>query len=168
MARKRPESEGVSGDMTPMIDMVFQLLIFFMILINFADADQNVRVKLPQNDIVKPPESPIPNAVTLQIAKQEEKGNSKKYSVLIGANEYKFDKKDDSGQKLLKSALEKEVKFVKTEKKNPRDQVVTAIIRADKDAPMRFVNLVIYTCQEADIEMFALRATAKKDSKKEN
>ena len=68
----------------------------------------------------------------------------------------------------MKSALEKEVKFVKTEKKNPRDQVVTAIIRADKDAPMRFVNLVIYTCQEADIEMFALRATAKKDSKKEN
>lgn len=154
MARKRQESEGVQSDMTPMIDMVFQLLIFFMILINFADADQNSRVKLPGNDIVKPPEQPIQNAVTLQVAKQER--NNKEYSVLIGANEF-FGDKD---LKLLKSALDKEVKFVKTEKKKTAKDM-TVILRADKDAPIGFINRVIHTCQEADIEMFALRATAK-------
>ena len=154
MARKRPESEGVQGDMTPMIDMVFQLLIFFMILINFADADQNVRVKLPENDIVKPPEQPIPNAVTLQIARQEKKKNE--YSVLIGAEEF-FGDKD---LKRLKLALDKEVKFVKTEKKKSASDM-TVILRADRDAPIGFINRVIHTCQEADIETFALRATAK-------
>ncbi|MBQ9456881.1 MAG: biopolymer transporter ExbD [Thermoguttaceae bacterium] len=154
MARKRQESEGVQGDMTPMIDMVFQLLIFFMILINFADADQNARVKLPENDIVKPPEQPIPDAVTLQIARQEKKKNE--YSVLIGAEEF-FGDKD---LKRLKAALDKEVKFVKNEKKKSAKDM-TIILRADKDAPIGFINRVIHTCQEADIETFALRATAK-------
>ena len=158
MAKKRNSANNAEGDMTPMIDMVFQLLIFFMILINFADADQNARVKLPDNEIVKPPEMPVPDAVTLQIAKQE--GSDKKYSVLIGAEEFKFDKVGDGDQKRLKLALDKEVKFVKTVKKKTAKDM-TVIIRADKDAPIRFVNLTIHTCQEADLENFALRAVAK-------
>ena len=36
MARRKSKGTDLDGDMTPMIDMVFQLLIFFMILINFA------------------------------------------------------------------------------------------------------------------------------------
>lgn len=154
MARKREPDKGAEGDMTPMIDMVFQLLIFFMILINFADADQNARVKLPENDIVKPPEQPVPDAVTLQIAKQE--GKQKDYSVLIGADEFMGEK----DLKRLKSALDKEVKFVKAEKKKTAKDM-TVILRADKDAPIGFINRVIRTCQEADIENFALRATSK-------
>ncbi len=154
MARKKEVGDSAEGDMTPMIDMVFQLLIFFMILINFADADQNARVKLPENDIVKPPEQPVPNAVTLQIAKQENHKND--YSVLLGADEFMGDK----DLKRLKLAMDKEVKFVKSEKKKSAKDM-TVILRVDKDAPIGFVNRVIHTCQEADIENFALRATAK-------
>lgn len=154
MARKRASGGNAEGDMTPMIDMVFQLLIFFMILINFADADQNARVKLPENDIVKPPEQPVPDAVTLQIAAQEKKRNE--YSVLIGAEEFLGEK----DLKRLKAALDKEVKFVKTEKKKAAKDM-TVILRVHKDAPIGFVNKVIHTCQEADLENFALRATAK-------
>lgn len=154
MARKRESGGNAEGDMTPMIDMVFQLLIFFMILINFADADQNARVRLPENDIVKPPEQPVPDAVTLQIAKQEKKKSE--YSVLLGADEFMGEKE----LKRLKTALDKEVRFVKTEKKKTAKDM-TVIIRADKDAPIGFINKVIHTCQEADIESFALRATAK-------
>ncbi|MDO4630617.1 MAG: biopolymer transporter ExbD [Planctomycetia bacterium] len=154
MARRRRSGDGPESDMTPMIDMVFQLLIFFMILINFADADQNARVKLPENDIVKPPEQPVPDAVTLQIAAQEKKRNE--YSVLIGAEEFLGEK----DLKRLKAALDKEVKFVKTEKKKTAKDM-TIILRVHKDTPIGFVNKVIHTCQEADLENFALRATAK-------
>ena len=154
MARRKSKGTDLDGDMTPMIDMVFQLLIFFMILINFADADQNARVKLPENDIVKPPEQPVPDAVTLQIAKQE--GKAREYSVLIGADEFM----GENDFKRLKAALDKEVKFVKNEKKKSAKDM-TVILRADKDTPIGFVNKVIHTCQEADIENFALRATAK-------
>ena len=37
----------VEIDYTPMIDMTFQLIAFFMILINFSDAEQDQRVQLP-------------------------------------------------------------------------------------------------------------------------
>ena len=66
----------------------------------------------------------------------------------------------DKDLKRLKAALDKEVKFVKTEKKKSAKDM-TIILRADKDAPIGFINRVIHTCQEADIETFALRATAK-------
>ena len=40
--------------MTPMIDMTFQLIAFFMVLVNFADADQNARIRLPSSELAKP------------------------------------------------------------------------------------------------------------------
>ena len=42
-----------------MIDMTFQLIAFFMVLINFTEADQNERIKLPTSEIVKPPDGPL-------------------------------------------------------------------------------------------------------------
>ena len=41
--------EFVELDYTPMIDMTFQLIAFFMILINFSDAEQDQRVQLPSS-----------------------------------------------------------------------------------------------------------------------
>ena len=43
------------ADLTPMIDMTFQLIAFFMVLINFTEADQNQEITLPTSEIVKPP-----------------------------------------------------------------------------------------------------------------
>ncbi|MFN7292338.1 MAG: ExbD/TolR family protein, partial [Pirellula sp.] len=49
-------SKMAEGDMTPMIDMVFQLIIFFMVLINFSQDDQNEKIKLPSSELAKPAE----------------------------------------------------------------------------------------------------------------
>ena len=80
--------------------------------------------------------------------------------IVTTADEFKGDKE----LKRLKLAMDKEVKFVKSEKKKSAKDM-TVILRADKDAPIGFVNRVIHTCQEADIENFALRATAKVGNK---
>ena len=46
MSKKR-ETEGCAVNMTPMIDVVFQLIIFFIVTINIADAkDETVRLEL--------------------------------------------------------------------------------------------------------------------------
>ena len=37
--------------MTPMIDMTFQLIAFFMVLINFTEADQNQAINLPSSEL---------------------------------------------------------------------------------------------------------------------
>ncbi|MDO4583167.1 MAG: biopolymer transporter ExbD [Planctomycetia bacterium] len=148
MAKKREMEQVDSGDMTPMIDMVFQLLIFFMILINFADADQNQRVRLPKSELAKPPEMPIPNAITLQVAPQLNRANE--FSVLIGADEI-------TNLKELPAYLKREIEVVKRTK-NKGVQDMTVIIRAHQRTKTGFVQEVIQVCQQNRLEKFALRA----------
>ena len=61
MKFKRPSAGAPQGDLTPMIDMTFQLIAFFMVLINFTEADTNERIKLPTSEIVKPPDGQFLN-----------------------------------------------------------------------------------------------------------
>ena len=46
-----------SSDLTPMIDMTFQLIAFFMVLINFTNAEASDEIKLPDSDLARPPET---------------------------------------------------------------------------------------------------------------
>jgi biopolymer transport protein ExbD len=57
------------GDMTPMIDMTFQLIAFFMVLINFSQTEQNERILLPSAALAKPPDSPIETPITLHVTR---------------------------------------------------------------------------------------------------
>ena len=44
---KAKTSEILEGDLTPMIDMTFQLIAFFMLLINFTEIDRAEEIALP-------------------------------------------------------------------------------------------------------------------------
>src|SRR6476660_3530725 len=59
----------VELDYTPMIDMTFQLIAFFMILINFSDAEADQRVQLPSSAIAKPPSSATETPITIQMVR---------------------------------------------------------------------------------------------------
>ena len=57
MRLKKKRGSGMhEGDLTPMIDMTFQLIAFFMVLVNFAESEQNEKVLLPSSELAKPPE----------------------------------------------------------------------------------------------------------------
>ena len=49
--RKRAESEILEGDLTPMIDMTFQLIAFFMVLINFSQTEPDQRILLARQRV---------------------------------------------------------------------------------------------------------------------
>ena len=51
--------------MTPMIDMVFLLIVFFTLVLNFAAADQNERIKLPISELARP--LPPTESITLHV-----------------------------------------------------------------------------------------------------
>lgn len=66
MARKKRETEKVNVNMTPMIDIVFQLLIFFVMSFKIVTPEGDFSVKMPMapaegkmNDDVTPPLPPI-------------------------------------------------------------------------------------------------------------
>ena len=57
--------------MTPMIDMTFQLIAFFMVLINFSDVEQDQRVNLPASELAKPPDTAYDEPITMQMTADE-------------------------------------------------------------------------------------------------
>lgn len=56
MARGRylPSEEKVKTDMTPIIDVVFNLLIFFMLTMNFQDEEGVLKASLPKDSGLNP------------------------------------------------------------------------------------------------------------------
>ena len=138
--RKKTGASFAEGDMTPMIDMTFQLIAFFMVLINFTEADQNERIHLPASELAKPAETPFESPITLQLTRQG--------TVLFIGEEVTLSE--------MVSLLRRE-KSVLTAKGDDASKA-TVIIRADADAETGVVQELIKICQEAGFEKFALRA----------
>jgi len=139
MQVKAKKVDMAEGDMTPMIDMVFQLIAFFMVLINFGQTEANDRVVLPNSQLVKPPETKLEFPIILHIAQDGE--------VILGGTTYTAE--------TLKIGLNQELSVISAEGKKPADANV--IIRAHKDAAAGDVQEVIRVAQEQKLERFALR-----------
>lgn len=128
-----------------MIDMTFQLIAFFMVLLNFSEADHNERIKLPTSQLVKPPDAPLESPIFLHLTEQ---GN-----VIIGGQETTI-----AG---VKSNLIVEANILKRSNKSPQD--ATVIIRGDRRVPTGQVQELVQVCQQAEFQNFALRAEEKVD-----
>ncbi|NQU24665.1 MAG: biopolymer transporter ExbD [Candidatus Nealsonbacteria bacterium] len=129
-------------EMTPMIDMTFQLIAFFMVIVNFSEAESNEAIKLPSSQLAKPPEGEIESLVVLQLTKK------KNPTVFFGGRELQI------GQ--LKSQLWLKRRNIEAGGKAVRD--ATVVIRADRYAKTAVVQEVIKICQEVEFVKFALRA----------
>src|SRR3569623_1132144 len=67
MKIKCDKSELPELDMTPMIDCVFQLITFFMVVINFENSQADERVRLPDSALAKPPKVKIEDELVLNV-----------------------------------------------------------------------------------------------------
>jgi biopolymer transport protein ExbD len=141
MGRKQ-ESEVSSTDidMTPMIDMTFQLITFFMFVMNFSEAEQDDRIQLPSSQLAKPVEGAMESPITLQL--------TNKGSIVYAGEEVAV---ADIG-----AYLEREKTVMLDAGKEPN--AATVIVRADGRSKTGEVQKIIQTCQEKGFERFALRA----------
>ncbi len=126
--------------MTPMIDMTFQLIAFFMVLINFSEVEQDQRINLPLSELAKPPETSYEKPITLQMTKDE--------TVIFGGEEITIEQ--------TATALLREAQIIQADGKTKLNDV-TVVIRADKDARTGKVQELIEVAQDARFETFALR-----------
>lgn len=132
--------EGTQPDMTPMIDIVFLLIAFFMVLINFTEADQNERIRLPASELARPPESAPTEPLTLQVTTEG--------TVLYARKEYSLED--------LPDPLNREMRILQALDVSPDS--VTVIIRGDAECETGIIQEVIRLCQDAGMEIFKLRA----------
>ncbi len=135
--RQIPEAEA---EMTPMIDMTFQLIAFFMILINFSEGDQNQLIRLPASELAKPPDTAPAWPITLQM--------TSKGTVFYGVDELTLEN--------VQPVLEIEKELIRRRGGDFRN--TTIIIRADRFAKTGRVQELIRICQSTGFEKFTLRA----------
>jgi len=131
----------VELDYTPMIDMTFQLIAFFMILINFSDAEADERVQLPSSSLAKPPDASAETPIYIQMMRDGR---------LIMNTQVLAD------PEAIRPFLKAEKYLLQT--KNQSEKNATIIIRAHKDAKTGMVQKIIKVCQEVGYEKFTLRA----------
>ena len=140
MRVKNKKVDLAEGDLTPMIDMTFQLIAFFMVLINFAQTESNDHVVLPSSKLVKPPEKKIEYPIILHVAQDGQ--------VYLNG--------DDFTAETLRIGLSRELSVIRAEGKTAEDASV--IIRGHKDAAAGDVQEIIRVAQEQNLVNFALRA----------
>jgi biopolymer transport protein ExbD len=127
-------------NLTPILDMVFQLITFFMLVINFRATDFNKEVELPVVGASAP-------------ADEELQGDMLVLNITNDGTVIARGKPQLS----LKNFLVNELKgFEITSKKSEGDEPtpVTIVVRGDKDLTYRVLNNVMDTCKSVGFSQF--------------
>lgn len=140
-------ADTAEPNLTPMLDMVFQLVTFFMLVINFQSAALDMSLKLPVVGSARPVETQSEDLMVLNI---DMKGQVKMFGKVMDPESY----------------LPKEAKFARDrirmetgKKVEPGAELPTLIVvRADQKTPFDLLNKILTECQKNGFRKFALRA----------
>lgn len=144
-------NESAEPDLTPILDMVFQLITFFMLVINFKGASMDLSLKLPVLGSARPLEwSGKKEPMMLNINSE---GKVQSYGQMIDVDPFVTRE-----ARLLKLELSSAGQLNKD-----GDLPVPVIIRADKMVTFATLNKIIKTCQQQGYREFSLSAMTKAD-----
>lgn len=143
--------EGTEPNLTPILDMVFQLITFFMLVINFKGAALDLSLKLPVLGSARPLGSTAEGILVLNI---NSNGKLNVYGVERDVRSY--------------IAEEARVEIIRRTTRDKPLEIgdelpTTIVIRADKGIPFKQLNQVVGICQEFGFRRFALRAMNRDD-----
>jgi biopolymer transport protein ExbD len=155
MKMRKIEMGFTEPDMTPMIDIVFQLLTFFMIAINFENTKADERVKLPKDSLAKPPVIKPEHELVLNFGYQRSASGARRKPV----PEIFYNERYVEVRQIMPD-LEQEKRVMERLHGNEIIKDVTVLIRADSEVPTGLVQELIKKCQEAGFTKFSLRATS--------
>lgn len=134
-------------NLTPVLDMVFQLITFFMLVINFKSASLDQSLKLPVVGSARPVDTK--GQEDLLVLNVNPKGQLTVYGVPKDVESY--------------IGGEAQASLLLARKTNPNAKLgdelpTTVVIRADKATPFHLLNQVIEACQKNGFRKFALKA----------
>jgi biopolymer transport protein ExbD len=145
------ETEG-RPNLTPILDMVFQLITFFMLVINFKSASLDLNLKLPVVGSARPVDTKGQEA--LLILNIDNQGNLNVYGRPVPIKEY-------IAREAMASLIE--AKRTQPDIEFGQDLPTTVVIRADRTTPFKMLNNVIRECQANGFRKFALKAMNKEE-----
>jgi biopolymer transport protein ExbD len=163
MRIRHTKAEIVQCDMTPMIDMTFQLITFFMVVTNFDQTQADERVRLPSDQLAVPPDAPRENEVVLNFGfNRDKQGNKIQQEPFVFYGDASIPVLDYGPY----FAAEKRLQVAKHGEEAVKD--VTIVIRADVEVPTGLVQELIKLAQEAGFQKFSLKAMQSEEGEEED
>ena len=145
------QGAGSEPNLTPILDMVFQLITFFMLVINFKTAEMDLDLKLPVVGSARPVDTQ--GQEDLLVLNVNALGQLRVYGQLVPDIDVYIANEAQASQL---AARRENPQF------KPGDELPsTIVIRADKSTPFAMVNKVVTTCQNNGYRRFALKAMNK-------
>ena len=137
----------VEPNLTPILDMVFQLITFFVLVINLKSAEIDLSLRLPVVGSARPVESHSSDLLVLNIDKE---GGLKVYNTPVKDIPSFF--KNEAQASLLTAR-----------RSNPKIEAgdvlpTMVVVRADKKTPFKLLNKIISSCRDNGFLNYSLRA----------
>ncbi|HJO27371.1 MAG: hypothetical protein CMK00_01670 [Planctomycetes bacterium] len=163
LSKHDPETE-MEMNMTPMIDVVFLLIIFFMIITDMSQADleeltlptaSNAKEDKPDADDFRP-------VINIHIDGR-----------MIAKREVLYDPEDDDDYKKLKaylgdvSAMMEKEHFNKEEGTGPLIPGEALLIRADENTPFKYIQKAMEFCGLQDVQIWKVQLAASESEDKD-
>lgn len=140
------QSLKAEPNLTPILDMVFQLITFFMLVINFKAASLDMSVQLPVIGSALPTESGERDVLILNVmpnGKLRMYGEERDVASCIAQEARSARQSAGGGSSKAGIGIE---------------LPTTVIIRADRTTPYHYIHQVIQTCQAHGFRNFQYRA----------
>ena len=142
------DSEGLEINLTPLLDLVLQLIMFFMITVNFVRVDQfDDSITLPLSSQAVPLDNTAEDWVFLNLDGEGRPVGTLKNALL-----------DTPGK--LKAHLEREKESLERTAKvrgKTGEIKIVVILRADKECRFEDIFTCLYSCQRAGFKHWQLR-----------
>ena len=167
MAKRKitAESAGeLTFDMTPMIDVVFQLIIFFMVALTFAKTEVEMRLFLPVAPQAKPPERVEEDLFILNVVNVYEKTSDGKWVFPLPGDRTRPDQTRPyivRTRQLTRKQLEEELKTWadRSRSKHGSEEVISAVvIRGDRNTSWQRMFEAMTQCQKAGFSKVYMKA----------
>lgn len=159
MRKRQTGSNEATLDMTPMIDMTFQLITFFMFVLNFSKDVADERVRLPIADQATPVEGATQEPLFLNVDRDGKLlavGQAWDIQAERAAIEAYLEREAAMARRNQQYAASSDPKAAEELKANKLWS--TVVIRADQTTPYRGIRGLIEVCQQLGFYKFAMRA----------
>jgi biopolymer transport protein ExbD len=138
-------------NLTPMLDMVFQLITFFMLVINFKSASMDLSLRLPVVGSARPVDTQ--GTQELLVLNVDKEGALKVYGIERSVESYITGEAQASRLVARRTMSDEEIET--------KGLPTVVVIRADRDTRFALLNHVIKACQDNGFRQFALKAMNK-------
>ena len=164
-----PRDEAVKPNLTPLIDVVFQLITFFIMLMTIAkdDAAQRIHLPIAQTAAILDDDQ-IPDSINVNIAWLERDG--RRTPVLLGWGlELNLD--DPAGFERLRRLIATQADIEKRRQiaagtYDPREGLsTTVIVRVDEEVDYGIFRQVMRICRENGFTKFQLKAADEEEER---